>query len=85
MAFNNVGPVTAIAPGAVHPWTYDRGGGNWGTQFASADVKTNNGTPLLAFDQWKRIDPSGFVVYGVSIKNIGSQWAWYNLQGGGLS
>jgi len=47
-------------------------------------VKTQNGSPLLAFDQSKRIDPNGFVVYSVSIRNIGSQWVWYNLQGGGM-
>jgi hypothetical protein len=79
-----IGALTAIAPGATHAWWYDRGGGNYGTQLATANVTTANGTPLLAFDQWKRIDPSGYVAYGVSIKNIGSQWAWYNLQGGGV-
>lgn len=84
MSFNNLGPIVALAPGATAWWTYDRGGGNFGTQFASADVKTQNGSALLAFDQWKRIEPNGFVVYGVSIKNIGPHWVWYNLQGGGV-
>jgi hypothetical protein len=85
MAFNNWGALTALAPGAQVTWWYTWGTTNMGTQFASADVKTANGTPCLAFDQTKCINPDGTVVYNVTIRNIGSQYVWHNLQGGGMS
>lgn len=83
MAFNNLGPVTSIAPGAVHRWWYVRGG-DFGFQHAGADVKTP-GAELIAFDQSKMIDSGGGIVYHVSIRNIGSVPALYNLQGGGAA
>ena len=85
MAFNNWGGLVGLAPGGSTTWAYHWGTTNMGTQFASADVKTNNGSPLVAYDQTKRIEANGTVLYTVTIKNIGSQWTWHNLQGGGLS
>lgn len=84
MAFNNVGGLVGLGPGQEVVWTYSYGGQDFGTQFASADVKTANGAPLVAFDQTKRITPEGGVVYTVKIRNLGDQWVWHNLQGGGL-
>jgi hypothetical protein len=85
MAFNNVGNLVGLGPDETVVWTYTWGTENHGTQFASADVKTANGTALVASDQTKRINPDGAVVYTVTIRNIGSQWTWHNLQGGGMS
>ena len=87
MAFNNVGPVTFLNPGQTAYWWYNRNGGqDFGTQFASADVKTpNNGGIHLASDQKKEKDTSGQTTYYVSITNQGPGPAWHNLQGGGMS
>lgn len=85
MAFSNVGALVALPPGGETVWWYGWGTTNMGTQFASADVKTWNATPHLAYNQQKQIDPYGNVGYCVTIKNLGSQWAWHNLQGGGVS
>ena len=55
MAFNNLGPLTLLNPGQTAYWWYMRNGGqDFGTQFASADVKTPNaGAVHVAFDQKK--------------------------------
>ena len=84
MSFTNFGSLVALAPGGTYTWWYSWGT-NMGTQFASADVNTANGSPHVAYDQTKRIDPDGTVKYTVTIKNIGNQWTWHNLQGGGVS
>jgi len=83
MAFNNSGPVTSIAPGQTHRWWYSYGG-NLGFQHAGADVKTP-GAELMAFEQSKKIENNGSVTYFVSIRNLGSLPALYNLQGGGAA
>jgi hypothetical protein len=85
MAFNDFGGLVALPPGGEAYWWYTWGTINLGTQFASADVKTANGSTHIALNQGKRIDPDGTVIYTVTIRNVGSQWAWHKLQGGGLS
>jgi hypothetical protein len=85
MAFNNVGPVTYLAPGQSAYWSYSYGGDN-GFQAAGADVKQyNNGARHNASDQGKSIDNSGNVQYYVTITNVGGMGAYHNLQGGGAS
>ncbi len=84
MAFSNLGSVTYLAPGQSTYWWYDRGGGDYGFQHAGADVKQfNNGARHNASDQGKAIFNSGYVRYYVTIKNVGAQGAYHNLQGGG--
>ncbi len=86
MAFNNLGPVTYLAPGQSAYWWYDRGGSNFGFQAAGADVKQfNNGARHDAHDQGKAIFNNGYVQYYVTITNRGGQGAYHNLQGGGAS
>lgn len=86
MAFNNLGPLTYIAPGASHYWWYDRGGGDHGYQHAGADIKTPNaGARVNALDQGKRKYNSGYTQYYVTIRNVDSSGVWYNLQGGGAT
>lgn len=85
MAFNNVGPLTYLASGQSAWWTYSYGGDH-GTQFASADVKTPNlGAIHLADNQTKEKDNNGHTHYGVRILNEGPGGAFHNLQGGGMS
>jgi hypothetical protein len=83
MAFNNVGPVTSIDPGATQVWTYSWGGDH-GFQQAGADIKTP-GAELIAVDEGKKIEDGGGVTYFVSIRNVGPVRCLYNLQGGGAS
>ena len=84
MAFNNLGPVTYLAPGQSAYWWYDRGGGNYGLQHAGADVKQfNGGARHDATEQGKAIFNNGYVQYYVTITNRGPLGAWHNLQGGG--
>jgi hypothetical protein len=86
MSFNNLGPLTFLAPGGAHYWWYDRGGGDYGFQHAAADIKTPNGGDRLdATDQGKRKYNSGYTQYYVTIKDVdaGTSGTWYNLQGGG--
>jgi hypothetical protein len=87
MAFNNLGPLTSLSPGGRAYWWYERNGGqDFGTQFASADVKVPNAGGIhLADQQTKEKDNSGFVTYRVVITNEGPGVAWHNLQGGGMS
>jgi hypothetical protein len=85
MAFNNVGPLTFLAPGQTAFWNYsfntDRG-----TQLASADVKApNQGAIHLADQQRKRLTNEGRATYFVAITNQGPGGCFHNLQGGGLS
>lgn len=86
MAFNNVGPLTFLGPGGEAWWWYNRNGGaDFGTQFASADVKSpNQGGVHLADLQRKRSNQSG-TTYFVRITNQGPGGAFHNLQGGGMS
>jgi hypothetical protein len=85
MAFNNVGPLTFLAPGQTAFWFYTYGPDH-GTQFASADIKTPNlGAVHLADDQRKRKDNNGDATYFVAIHNQGVGGCFHNLQGGGMS
>jgi len=85
MSFNNVGPLTSLAEGETAFWHYSFGG-DQGSRFATADIKTPNaGAVLLAFDQEKQINNDGHTTYFVSIRNLGPGSAFHNLQGGGLA
>lgn len=86
MAFNNIGPLSYIAPGPKQYWWYDRGGGDFGFQHAGPDIKTpNQGARLDAEDQGKRKFNSGYTQYYVTIHNVDGTGLFYNLQGGGAS
>lgn len=86
MAFNNLGPLTYLAAGQSAYWWYDRGGGDSGTQMATADVKNPSAGPRHnASDQGKAKFNSGYTQYYVTIRNVGSDGCWHNLQGGGMS
>jgi len=85
MAFNNVGPLTFLAAGQDAWWWYSFGGDH-GTQFASADIKTpNQGGVHLADNQRKQKNNNGSTTYFVRIQNQGPGGCFHNLQGGGLS
>ena len=85
MAFNNVGQVTFLAAGQSANWWYAFGGDR-GTQFASADIKTpNQGGVHLADQQRKVKDNNGNATYFVRITNQGPGGSFHNLQGGGMS
>jgi hypothetical protein len=85
MAFNDVGPLTYLAPGGEAWWWYSFGSDH-GTQFASADVKTPNlGGVHLADLQRKQKVNNGNTTYFVRITNQGPGGAFHNLQGGGMS
>jgi hypothetical protein len=85
MAFNNVGSLTYLPPGASAWWSYSYGGDH-GTQFASADVKTPNlGAVHLADMQRKEKDNNGQTTYFVRITNQGPGGCFHNLQGGGMA
>jgi hypothetical protein len=92
MAFNNVGPEMWLAEGKDVTWWYTRdGGANFGTQFASADIKisdpANPGAILVADQQGKQVFYDGETwrtTYYVRITNIGPGDANFNLQGGGM-
>lgn len=101
MGFNNLGPVTTIAPGTTQYWEYwwgpqDAGrGDDQGAQYASADVKpvflkiddqVILGDTVVAFDQGKRIAGDYKVTYSVRLRNTSNtNTVDYNLQGGGFS
>ena len=90
--FRNVGPVTTIAPGATHFWTYN---------FTPiADVGVASATPnlleeaanieLIAFDNGVALTPGQgenppLTVYKVSVRNTGAFPISYNLNTGFLS
>ena len=86
MAFNNVGPLVSLSPGQHAYWWFNRNNGqDFGTQFASADVKTPNAGGIhLADRQSKEKDNNGATTYRVVITNEGPGVAWHNLQGGGM-
>lgn len=85
MAFNNVGGLVFLNEGASVYWEYWFGGDR-GTQFASADVKTPSQAAWhLADNQRKNKDNNGDATYSVSIYNQGPGPCWHNLQGGGMS
>jgi hypothetical protein len=85
MSFNNAGPLTFLAPGQSAAWSYTFGGDR-GTQFASADVKTpNQGGVHLADQQRKLKNNNGNAAYFVRITNQGPGGCFHNLQGGGMS
>jgi hypothetical protein len=86
MAFNNLGPLTFLAEGQTAFWWHTHGGGDQGTQFASADIKIpNQGAVHLADQQRKRMDNEGNATYFVNITNQGPGGCFHNLQGGGMS
>jgi hypothetical protein len=85
MSFNNVGPLTFLAPGQAVTWNFSYGDDH-GTQFASADVKTpNQGGAHLADLQRKVKANNGVATYFVRITNQGPGGCFHNLQGGGMS
>ncbi|MDR7099350.1 hypothetical protein J2X04_001697 [Lysobacter niabensis] len=87
--FSDVGPLTYIAPGATHYWSY-----GWddtqdhGLLLAGPNVDRNGsaGSPLIAFNQGKQsiIAPSKRYEYYVSVMNVGPSLVLYNLQIGGF-
>jgi hypothetical protein len=88
MAFNNLGPLTQLAPGQSAYWWYNFNGGvgDQGTQFASADIQSPGWTsPHTADLQQKQLDNSGNATYYVRITNQGPGICNHNLQGGGMS
>lgn len=91
MAFNNVGPVVWLDEGQSVTWWYTRdGGADFGTQFASADIKISDpfspGAILVAEQQGKQTNSwTGITTYYVTIKSIAHGGAYYNLQGGGMA
>lgn len=88
MAFNNVGPVTNIAPGVTHNWWFTRNGGqDYGAQYGAPHIKTpNQGPRLNVFNQGKRKLNNDHTTYYCSIRNTSSnQGCFYNLQGGGFA
>jgi hypothetical protein len=92
MAFNNVGAQMWLDEGKESTWWYTRdGGSNYGTQFASADIKisdpANPGAILQADQQGKQVSFDGAnwtIIYYVRITNKGPGSANFNLQGGGM-
>lgn len=84
MAFNNVGSIVYLDAGASAWWWYSFGGDR-GTQFATADIKTpNQGAVHLADNQRKKKDNNGNATYYVRIQNQGPGGCFHNLQGGGV-
>jgi hypothetical protein len=84
MAFNNVGPLTQLAPGQSVSWWYSWGG-DQGTQFASADIQNPGwSSPHLADQQMKQLDNNDNATYFVTITNQGPGVCNHNLQGGGM-
>jgi hypothetical protein len=84
MAFENVGPLTFLAPGQTAGWWFSYGADH-GTQFATADIKIpNQGAVHLADQQRKRKDNNGNATYFVNITNQGPGGCFHNLQGGGV-
>jgi hypothetical protein len=81
MAFNNVGLVQTLVPGATQSWWYAFGR-DMGFQHAGADIKTPGG-PLISFNQGKKMENNGSITYVVDIRNAGNVPVRYNLQGGG--
>lgn len=96
MSWNNIGPITDLAPGQSVFWNYSwEDGQDMGLQLAGpnypstvifpSDISTlvtsNQGKALLGFS------PKGgaMVNYIVTITNIGNEHGEHNLQGGGVS
>ena len=86
MAYTNLGPLAFLNPGGTFYWWHTHnGGGDAGTQIATADIKTpNSGAVHLAFDQRKKLENGGGATYYVTITNQGPGPCWHNLQGGGV-
>lgn len=83
MVFNNLGPLTWIAPGQAQTWSYTFFD-NRGAQYASADVKTP-GARMMTVEQGEEMETNGQITYFVTFRNDGPNWCLYNLHGGGLS
>ena len=98
MSWNNIGPVTELAPGQSAFWEYSwQDGQDMGLQLAGPNFPTaiiapgNLGT-LVASNQGKQLDgfylkgSGAMVTYVVTITNLSStEFGWHNLQGGGVS
>jgi hypothetical protein len=85
MAFNNLGPLTFLAPGQTATWNFSYGDDH-GTQFASADIKApNEGAVHLSDQQRKVLSNNGVATYFVNITNQGPGGCFHNIQGGGMS
>ncbi len=93
--FTNVGPLTWIAPGETHYWSYSwPDGADHGLQIAGPNLDRNGsfGPELIAFDQGKQLeleslDADTGTNYFVSIRNTGfedNNSCLYNLQVGGF-
>jgi hypothetical protein len=93
MAFNNAGAQMWLDEGKETTWWYTRdGGANYGTQFASADIKisdpANPGAIVVADQQGKQLTFDGATwttIYYVRLTNVGPGAANFNLQGGGMA
>jgi len=89
MAFNNIGPMVYLPPGATATWIYSYST-DMGPQFACADIKLSghhrNASPVyLADQQCKQLQRSGNATYFVNITNKSQYGGFHNLQGGGLT
>ena len=87
--FPSVGPLTIIAPGATHYWQYGWGDEpDHGLNIAGPNLDRYGsfGSELIAFDQGKQRQLGPFVTssYYVSIKSVGPNLVYYNLQVGGF-
>ena len=82
MAFNNIGTPQWLAPNASIYWeVYWNGDG--GTEFVTPDLKTPGSTVTTA-DFGKRLETNGNATYTVVFTNQGPNWAYHNVQGGGV-
>lgn len=85
MAFSDIGEWTYLAPGQSAYWWYDRGGSDFGVQFAAAQLYGATGSRHNASDQGKARFAGGYVQYYVTITNVGATSGdWHKLMGGGL-
>jgi hypothetical protein len=91
MAWNNVGPVVTLEPGATVSWQYwFDGNADQGVQIAGPHTGSFASPGALgtaiAFDQGKIVEGINQVIYVVSIKNIAtSSRVRHNLEGGGVT
>lgn len=96
MSWNNIGPVTEVAPGHSVTWEYSwENGQDMGLQLAGPNYPTSIIAPgdlatLVASNQGKQLQgfaPGGGarVAYFVTITNASNEMGFHNLQGGGVS
>ncbi len=87
--FPSVGPLTYIVPGETQYWEYGWGDEpDHGLNIAGPNLDRigSFGTELVAFDQGKqrRLAYGITSIYYLTIKNVGPNPAYYNLQVGGF-